>query len=114
MQQSYVTEVNEHGDTITPMTWFSICLLAALSFAAGHEELYQIMRDMGTNKYLLLLVPKLGLANRLRSIADWYAIAISSGRTLLVNWEVSRECNARFSDFFSLHLPNLLFLDQPI
>lgn len=73
-----------------------------LSYVAGHDELSQLMQHIGTEKYLLLLVPRLGLANRLRSIADWTAIAAISSRKLLISWEVGRECNARFDDLFSL------------
>lgn len=51
-------------------------------------------------KYILLLVSRLGLANRLRTMADWHQIAVSSNRTLLVSWESTIDCNASFTDLF--------------
>lgn len=80
----------------------------------SHSELAHIMSEIGTKKYLLLLVPRLGFANRFRSIADWHTVAGKSNRTLLVSWEVGQECNAKVRDFFSADIPNVLFLDQPI
>ena len=51
-------------------------------------------------RYLILLVSRLGLANRLRSIADWHQIALLSDRSLLVAWQASADCNALFTDLF--------------
>ena len=51
-------------------------------------------------KYIVLIVSRLGLANRLRSLADWHQIAILSNRKLLVSWEATSDCNATYSDLF--------------
>jgi hypothetical protein len=52
-------------------------------------------------KYLFLNIAGLGLANRLRTLHDWYQIAKNTNRTLLVNWVPSVDCNASFSELFS-------------
>ena len=51
-------------------------------------------------RYLIILISRLGLANRLRSIADWHQIALLSGRSLLVAWQANADCNALFTDLF--------------
>ena len=51
-------------------------------------------------RYIILLISRLGLANRLRSIADWHQIALLSGRSLLVAWQANADCNALFTDLF--------------
>ena len=51
-------------------------------------------------KFLVLQISRLGFANRLRTLADWYAIAKSYNRTLLVNWIASPDCSASFTDLF--------------
>ena len=51
-------------------------------------------------RYLIILISRLGLANRLRSIADWHQIALLSGRSLLVAWQANAVCNALFTDLF--------------
>ena len=56
--------------------------------------------DDDGGKYILLLVSRLGLANRLRTMADWHQIAVYSNRTLLVSWESTVDCNASFTDLF--------------
>lgn len=55
---------------------------------------------MPEERYLVLLLTRLGLANRLRTMADWYQIAAMSRRTLLVSWEPTLDCNAKFDDLF--------------
>ena len=61
----------------------------------------QINLDDGTN-YLVLLLSTEGMANRLRSMADWYSLASSSNRTLLATWQPTSDCNASFSDLFDV------------
>lgn len=53
-----------------------------------------------SGKYIVLSVERLGLANRLRTLADWYQIAQYSNRILLVNWIPTLECNCSFIDLF--------------
>jgi hypothetical protein len=54
----------------------------------------------GSNRYLVIVLNRLGLANRLRSVADWYEIALLSNRVLIVSWHPTSDCNATFSDLF--------------
>ena len=51
-------------------------------------------------RYLVLHLHSLGLANRLRTIADFYTISIYSGRTLLLSWVPSIDCNTTFTNLF--------------
>jgi hypothetical protein len=53
-----------------------------------------------TKRYIVLHLNTLGLANRLRTVADFYTIAVYSGRTLLLSWEPSIDCNTTFTDLF--------------
>jgi hypothetical protein len=57
---------------------------------------------MGDEKtrYLVLYLNTLGFANRIRSVADFYTIAVYSGRTLLLAWQPSQDCNVTFTDLF--------------
>ena len=41
------------------------------------------------SRYLLLLVTRDGLANRLRSLADWWSVAQHADRELVVSWSSS-------------------------
>lgn len=61
-----------------------------LSLFAGDDD----------NQYLVLHIGRLGLANRLRTIADWYAVARRCKRVLLVAWTVTNDCNIAFSELF--------------
>jgi hypothetical protein len=51
-------------------------------------------------RYVVLHVDKLGLANRLRTIADMHQIAVLSNRTLLLSWIPTIECNISFLELF--------------
>ena len=61
-------------------------------------------------RYIVLIINRLGLANRLRSIADWHQIAILSKRTLLVSWEPTMDCNSSFVDLFESGPPGFQIL----
>ena len=53
-------------------------------------------------KYLVVGLSALGLANRLRIMASFYAIAKSSNRDLIVLWNsASSDCKASFTDLFA-------------
>ena len=56
-------------------------------------------------RYIVLIIGRLGLANRLRSIADWHQVAALTDRTLLVGWLATSDCNALFTDLFE-SVPN--------
>eukprot|EP01031_Cornospumella_fuschlensis_P028177 gene28177-34025_t len=48
-----------------------------------------------------MTINRLGLANRLRSIADWYVIAKQVNRKLLVTWAITSDCGIAFAQLFS-------------
>lgn len=48
----------------------------------------------------LVLYPKYGLANRLRSLASAKILADYTGRKLFVNWAPSKECNIEWEELF--------------
>ena len=54
----------------------------------------------GEQRYIVLSAHRLGFANRIRSVADWHALAVLSGRSLLVSWASTADCNAAFTDLF--------------
>jgi hypothetical protein len=66
----------------------------------------------GPHKYIVLHLSRLGLANRLRTIADWYAIAVKSHRHFLVVWEVTKDCSAKYGDLFASGPEGLTVLDN--
>jgi hypothetical protein len=55
----------------------------------------------------VIILNRLGLANRLRSIADWHQIALMSNRELIVSWQPTTDCNATFMDLFESGPPGL-------
>lgn len=72
--------------------------MGGLSGAEYEESVF--FRNLEQERYLVLVISRLGLANRLRSLANWYQIASMSDRTLLVSWEPTLDCNAKFTDLF--------------
>jgi hypothetical protein len=67
-----------------------------------------------SERYIIVLVARLGLANRLRSLADWYQVAVISNRTLLVAWQATHDCNALFTDLFESGPERLKILPFPV
>jgi hypothetical protein len=69
-------------------------------------------------RYIILSLDRLGLANRLRSMADWYQIASLSGRKLVVSWVPSYDCNSSFDSLFKINEnmlpPGLQVLSKPL
>ena len=61
-------------------------------------------------RYLVLSLNRLGLANRLRAMADWHQLATHSNRVLLVSWEPTSDCNASFTDLFKAGPPGMKIL----
>lgn len=51
---------------------------------------------------MIIIQPRAGLCNRLRAIASAISLAEASYNKVHVIWEMSRECNSRFSDLFEL------------
>ena len=60
-----------------------------------------------SSRSLVIILNRLGLANRLRSIADWHQIALLSNRDLIVSWQPTSDCNATFMDLFESGPPGL-------
>jgi hypothetical protein len=58
-------------------------------------------------KYVLLNLQKLGLANRLRAVSDWYVVSRQLGRDLIVSWKPFGDCQIGLDemfDSFPLHM----------
>jgi hypothetical protein len=95
------------GKDVLVMLFTFLLYLLCFSLVCAHEfiEESNFFRrfdiDQG-HRYLILLISRDGLANRLRTIADFYAICQETGRELVVSWQPSVECNARFEDLFDL------------
>lgn len=68
--------------------------------AINYVEQSVITPIVGEERYIVLVLARHGLANRLRSAADWYHIAVISGRTLFLAWTPTNDCNASFTDLF--------------
>jgi hypothetical protein len=60
---------------------------------------------------LVILIDRLGLANRLRIIAGFYSITIITNSTLVVIWVKSDECGACYSDLFEKSPINMIVHD---
>jgi hypothetical protein len=67
-----------------------------------------------SERYIVVLIARLGLANRLRSLADWYQVAVISNRTLLVAWQATHDCNAQFTELFESGPERLKILPFPV
>lgn len=78
-----------------------ICSLSSSSSIAAEGDGTAVDKK---ESFLVLLSTRNGLANRLRNIADNYALALLSKRTLLLSWSPARECNATFRDLFDTSL----------
>ncbi len=65
-------------------------------------------------KYLLINFQKLGLANRLRSLADWYSVARLVKRHLIISWRPTPDCNIKFEELFESTPLHLTVLASPL
>ena len=92
---SFLSHVGEYGVISAEHTQETIANEDGISFPPRSFD-----SSTSNKRYLILLVSRLGLANRLRSIADWHQIALLSDRSLLVAWQASADCNALFTDLF--------------
>ncbi len=96
--------------------WRILAMLFLIACAVNFgkaTEFYNVLGD----RYLVYIVNKGGLANRLRAMADWYHLARRSKRLLLVSWEASLECNASFESLFDVEgmdLEDFLILPELI
>jgi hypothetical protein len=66
------------------------------------------------NRFLVVIVERLGLGNRLRTLADWYVISLLSNRKLIVSWKPSIECNISFADLFDEVPKNVFVFNNPV
>jgi len=96
---------------LTRLLWLSLWLLCCYAQFDFSKEFFGERDD---KRYLVLLVHRLGLANRLRTIADWYAIARLSDRTLLVSWKPTEDCNVKFTDLYESGPPEFFLLAEPL
>lgn len=79
-------------------------------FPDWHTQYNRGMDD----RYIVLLIDHLGLANRLRSIADWFVVASLTKRRLVVSWRPTYDCNATFTDLFAQWPDGLELLKDPL
>lgn len=86
----------------------------------SHRNLYPELHTNAANqnpvnkRLIVLVIDGLGLANRLRSLADWYVMARLTNRTLVVSWEATIDCNALFMDLFEDWPAKLEILQHPL
>jgi hypothetical protein len=95
---------------------FTRVVLAALSLLLAAFPVFGAvparLNFAGPQKQIVLHLSRLGLANRLRTIADWYAIAVKSHRHFLVVWDVTKDCSAQYGDLFASGPEGLTVLDN--
>ena len=87
------------------ITFCFVCLIYSLEI--------DFFADPNLN-YLVILIDRLGLANRLRIIAGFHSIAIFTNSTLVVIWVKSDECGASYSDLFEKSPINMIVHDIDI
>jgi hypothetical protein len=75
----------------------------------GHDLSEVLSVETEKNRFLVVIVERLGLGNRLRTLADWYVISLLSNRKLIVSWKPSIECNISFADLFD-EVPKNVFV----
>lgn len=63
-----------------------------------------IFNESKGSRYLITHLSELGLANRLKAIADMAKIATLSDRKLLISWIPNKSCNASFHDLFDVNM----------
>lgn len=72
----------------------------ATTGANSNDDSHGFDRGSDRSRYIVLILNRLGLGNRLGTISDWYQIAVASNRTLLVSWRTSIDCNIPFTTLF--------------
>lgn len=97
-----------HGTML--LLWFALIALQGCISLPEHWTNH--FTTIGNSQQIIVHFSRLGLANRLRTIADWYNISIRSQRSLVVLWEVTRDCQSKFSDLFVSGPPGLTVLDN--
>ena len=92
---SFISHVGEFGVISAEHTQETTVNEDGISYSA-----LSFGNTTSNKRCIIILISRLGLANRLRSIADWHQIALLSGRSLLVAWQANADCNALFTDLF--------------
>ena len=87
--------------------WFLLTLTLLSTLAQPPERREEAVPN--NNRCIVLLLRRLGLANRLGSLADWYLVARTTNRKLIVSWTPSPDLNASFDKLFDVaRLPSNL------
>ena len=74
-------------------------LILCLTSSAKNDFLVDEI-TVDESKLLIVTISRLGLANRLRALADWYSVATLMKRTLVISWQPTIECNVAIEDLF--------------
>lgn len=90
--------------------WLCIVLFASLLATEGKG----VFDTSPSERYIFLLIGRLGFGNRMKTLADWYKLAMASKRTLLVNWERTADCNMHFLDVFGGSFDSLQFVSDEL
>jgi hypothetical protein len=98
--------------TILPR-WLAIWIVS-LSFWRATTLSLDKPNPLARQRYLVLQLERLGMANRLRVLADWYRLAQLSNRHLLLSWVPSFDCNISFSELFLEGPPQFTVLQTPL
>jgi hypothetical protein len=89
---------------LVPSLLVFFLLIESFKISDGNLEdiasLYPEYFSADDGRYLVLIIETLGLANRLRAMADWYIIARQTSRELIVSWRATDDCNAAYTDLF--------------
>jgi len=91
-----------------------VLMLPSLLLSQSAYEEASFFHDRVSERLIVLILSRLGMANRLRALADWYSIALMSNRTLLLSWEATPDCNARFTDLFIDGPPGFRVLQEHV
>ena len=98
----------------TVLIMFFFMALGCLAINISPSDEAEFFAGMGSQRMTVLIISRLGLANRLRAVADWYQIATISNRMLLVSWEPTVDCNAKFTDLFIDGPPNFKIMHEHV
>ena len=89
----------EYLEMFNPKT-YSLIIILALLIDIYHKKIANCSDFELNKRYIILRLHRLGLANRIRSMADWYQIVGQFERHLLVSWLPTPDCNVSFTDMF--------------
>lgn len=87
---------------MTSILFAFIFVLCSLHPLYGTVEFSPQVFDFSVNKYLVVPIYVLGLANRLRTMSSMYTIAKVTNRQLVVIWVPNVDCNIGGYAWFSV------------